>query len=191
MINFMGIYITYFTIGITILISWQAWEYPALFNRLKFQMSAILRQKQYDRILTSGFIHADAIHLFFNMYALYVFMPLVLNVFSAQVALLIYILSILSGSLFTILIHHKNRWYTAVGASGGVSGIVFAAIVLFPQMPLQIVFFPFFRFPAWLFGTIYLAYSIFGMKQKSSNLGHAAHIGGSLVGVVMDLCLKA
>ncbi|MRI62430.1 rhomboid family intramembrane serine protease [Ornithobacterium rhinotracheale] len=183
-------YVTYFIIGITVFTSWQAWERPELFNRLKFQMSAILDQKQYDRIFTSGLIHADGMHLLFNMFALYVFMPVVLYVFSVKVTILIYVLSIISGSLFTIAAHHKDRWYSAVGASGGVSGIVFAAIILFPQMPLQIVFFPFFSFPAWLFGVIYLGYSIFGMKRNIGNLGHAAHIGGSLVGIVISLYLK-
>ncbi|QAR29940.1 rhomboid family intramembrane serine protease [Ornithobacterium rhinotracheale] len=183
--------ITYIVIGITVFISWQAWERPELFNRLKFQMAAILEQKQYSRILTSGFVHADGMHLIFNMFTLYVFMPQVLYMFSVRDTLFIYILAILSGNLLTILVHRKERWYTAVGASGGVAGIVFAGIVLFPQKPLQIVFFPFVKFPAWLFGVIYLAYSAFGMKRNLGNLGHAAHIGGSLVGIVMGLYLKA
>lgn len=104
----MGEYITYFIIGLTVFTSWQAWERPELFDRFKFQMSAILDQKQYDRIFTSGFIHADGMHLFFNMFALYVFMPVVLYVFSIQATLLIYILAILSGNLLTILAHHKG-----------------------------------------------------------------------------------
>uniref|UniRef100_UPI0039A5FE6B rhomboid family intramembrane serine protease n=1 Tax=Ornithobacterium rhinotracheale TaxID=28251 RepID=UPI0039A5FE6B len=187
----MGEYITYFIIGLTVFTSWQAWERPELFDRFKFQMSAILDQKQYDRIFTSGFIHVDGMHLFFNMFVLCMFMPVVLYEFSIQATLLIYVLAILSGNLLTILAHHKDRWYTAVGASGGVSGIVFAGIILFPQMPLQIVFMPFFSFPAWLFGVVYLAYSAFGMKRNLGNLGHAAHIGGSLVGIVMGLYLKA
>lgn len=185
----MAQYITYLIIGITVFVSWQAWENYKLFERLKFQMSAILDAKQYDRIFTSAFVHADWMHLFFNMFVLYTFMPVILSVFTAQMSVFIYIISILAGSLFTIFFHRKEKWYSAVGASGGVSGIVFSAIMLYPDMPLRIVFFPFFSFPGWAFGLVYLGYSLFGMKNNVGNLGHAVHLGGSVAGLLSTIFL--
>lgn len=182
--------ITFATIGITALVSWRAWEDPALFNRLKFQMNRVLIDKEYDRIFTAGFLHADWGHLFFNMFTLYIFMPVVLSVFSPITTVLIYLASIIGGNLLSVLFHKKELWYSAVGASGGVSGILFTAILIAPNLPLSILFFPFFSFPAWSFGLIFLGYSLFGIKNRMDNIGHAAHLGGSLVGLVGGILLK-
>lgn len=174
-------------IGLTVLVSWQGWQNRELFDRLKFQMDAILDGKQYDRMITSAFLHADTMHLIFNMFAFYIFAPVVLSMFSSLRFVLIYLISILVGSLFTILFHGKEKWYTAVGASGGVSGVVFSAIMIYPDMPLRLIFFPFFDFPAWAFALAYLGYSMFGMKSRHDNIGHAAHLGGSVAGIVVTL----
>lgn len=177
-------------IGITVLVSWQGWQNRELFDRLKFQMNAILEGKEYDRMITSAFLHADSMHLLFNMFAFYVFAPVVLSQFTSLIFVGIYLVSILVGSLFTILFHGKEKWYTAVGASGGVSGIVFAAIMIYPDMPLTLIFFPFFSFPGWVFALLYLGYSLFGMKSRHDNIGHAAHLGGSVVGILGTIGLQ-
>ena len=176
-------------IGITALVSWQGWQNRELFERLKFQMSAILEGKQYDRMITSAFLHADSMHLFFNMFAFFIFAPVVLSLFSSLLFVVIYLVSILVGSLFTILFHAKESWYSAVGASGGVSGIVFSAIMIHPDMKLTLIFLPFFDFPAWVFALVYLGYSMFGMKAKRDNIGHAAHLGGSVAGILLTIGL--
>lgn len=181
--------VTLVLIGITALVSWQGWKDRTLFDRLKFQMNAILQGKQYDRMLTSAFLHADMMHLAFNMFALYIFAPVVLSKFSSIKFILIYFAAVLVGSLFTILFHRKERWYSAVGASGGVSGIVFSAIMIYPDMPLRLIFLPFFDFPGWVFGLIYLGYSLFGMKSRHDNIGHAAHLGGSVAGIILTIGL--
>lgn len=174
-------------IGLTVLVSWQGWQNRELFDRLKFQMDAILEGKQYDRMITSAFLHADTMHLIFNMFAFYIFAPVVLSMFSSLSFVLIYLVSILAGSVFTILFHGKEKWYTAVGASGGVSGVVFSAIMIYPDMPLRLIFFPFFDFPAWAFALAYLGYSMFGMKSRHDNVGHAAHLGGCVAGIAVTL----
>ena len=176
-------------IGITAFVSWQGWQKRDFFERLKFQMNAILQGKQYDRMITSGFLHADSMHLFFNMFALWVFAPVVLSRFPTLTFVLIYLASILVGSLFTILFHRKEGWYSAVGASGGVSGIVFSAIMIHPDMPLTLIFLPFFSFPGWVFALLYLGYSMFGMKSRHDNIGHAAHLGGSVAGILLTIAL--
>ncbi|MDO5655282.1 MAG: rhomboid family intramembrane serine protease [Flavobacteriaceae bacterium] len=181
--------IIFIVIGITVLVSWQGWQNRELFERLKFQMSAITQAKQYDRMLTSGFLHADSMHLFFNMFAFWIFAPVVLLIFSSLQFVLIYLASILAGSLFSILFHRKEGWYSAVGASGGVSGIVFSAIMIKPDMPLTLIFLPFFSFPGWAFALVYLAYSMFGMKSRHDNIGHAAHLGGSVAGILLTIGL--
>ncbi|MDG4944873.1 rhomboid family intramembrane serine protease [Weeksellaceae bacterium KMM 9713] len=177
-------------IGITVLVSWQGWQNRELFERLKFQMGAILEGKQYDRMITSAFLHADSMHLLFNMFAFYVFAPVVLSLFSSLTFVLIYLVSILAGSLVTILFHGKEKWYSAVGASGGVSGVVFSAIMIYPDMPLRLIFLPFFDFPGWAFALVYLGYSMFGMKSRHDNVGHAAHLGGSIAGIAITLGIK-
>ncbi|MDG4949962.1 rhomboid family intramembrane serine protease [Weeksellaceae bacterium KMM 9724] len=177
-------------IGITVLVSWQGWQNRELFERLKFQMDAILEGKQYDRMITSAFLHADSMHLLFNMFAFYVFAPVVLSLFSSLTFVLIYLISILAGSLVTILFHGKEKWYSAVGASGGVSGVVFSAIMIYPDMPLRLIFLPFFDFPGWTFALVYLGYSMFGMKSRHDNVGHAAHLGGSIAGIAITLGMK-
>ena len=177
-------------IGITVLVSWQGWQNRDLFERLKFQMSAILDGKQYDRMITSAFLHADSMHLFFNMFAFYVFAPIVLSVFSSLLCVIIYLVCILAGSLITIMFHKDEKWYSAVGASGGVSGVVFSAIMIYPDMPLTLIFLPFFSFPGWVFALLYLGYSMFGMKSRHDNIGHAAHLGGSVAGILITLFLK-
>ena len=182
--------IIFIIIGITALVSWQGWQNNSLFERLKFQMNAVLQGKQYDRMITSGFLHADTMHLIFNMFAFWVFAPVVLMVFSSITFVLIYLASILAGSLFTILFHRKEGWYSAVGASGGVSGIVFSAIMIYPDMPLRLIFLPFFDFPGWAFALAYLAYSMFGMKSRHDNIGHAAHLGGSVAGILLTIALQ-
>lgn len=176
-------------IGITIFVSWKGWNDPVFFNRLKFDMYAILNRREYDRILTSGFLHADTMHLMFNMFALYMFAPVVLSLFSGKSFVFIYIASILLGNLFTVLFHRNQIWYTAVGASGGVSGIVFSAIMIEPELPLKLIFLPFFDFPGWAFGLAYLAYSMFGMRNLNDNIGHAAHLGGSVSGMILTILL--
>ena len=178
-------------IGLTVLVSWQGWQNRELFDRLKFQMDAILEGKQYDRMITSAFLHADAMHLIFNMFAFYIFAPcLSLSMFSLASEFwcsTLYTISILVEAPFTILFHGKEKWYTAVGASGGVSGVVFSAIMIYPDMPLRLIFFPFFDFPAWAFALAYLGYSMFGMKSRHDNVGHAAHLGGSVAGIAVTL----
>lgn len=186
----MNLTILYIIIGITALVSWQAWNNPQLFNRLRFEMSAVLNGKQYDRLFTSAFLHADTMHLFFNMFALYVFAPVVLSYLTSLSFILIYFTAVVLGSLFTILFHRNQKWYTAVGASGGVSGVVFSAIIIEPELPLRLIFLPFFSFPGWVFGLIYLGYSMFGMKHLRDNIGHAAHLGGSVAGIILTILLS-
>ena len=146
------------------------------------------------RIITSAFLHANFMHLFFNMFALYSFGS-VLELFfienfgkfdGSMYFFLIYFISLLSGSILTVIFHYNNPLYVAVGASGAVSGIVFSYIIFFPKSMLLVLFIP---MPAYVFAFLWIAFSVYGMKSKLGNIGHEAHLGGAIGGFVSTLLL--
>ena len=148
-------------------------------------MGAILNRKEYIRLLSAGFLHADIMHLLFNMMTLYFFGPVILEGFGALGFMIIYIGSILLGNIFSLFIYQKQPWYSAIGASGGVSGILFAAIAMAPKMSLFLFFIPI-PIPGFVFGLLYFGYSVYMMlnPKQWDNLGHAAHLGGAFFGLV-------
>jgi membrane associated rhomboid family serine protease len=153
----------------------------------KFQVGRVLG-KEKIRMLTSGFLHVDWMHLGFNMYALYVFGDIVTTLLGTLNFLIIYFGSLLAGSLYTLHYHKNEPYYSAVGASGAVSGIVYSSILLFPDMQLLLFFA--IPIPGYVFGVGYLLYSIYGMKKQVGNIGHAAHLGGTIGGFVLTLLLN-
>jgi len=178
------------TIGIiliTVLISIKGFNDLGFFNRYKFQIGPIAH-KDFIRLLSSGFLHVDVSHLLFNMLTLYFFADVIINNLGAINFLIIYFISLLNGNILTYFYHKKNLNYSAVGASGAVSGVLFAAILLFPNMSLYIMFIPI-PIPAYVVGIGYLAYTVFGMKKQLGNIGHSAHLGGAVAGIVICLIL--
>jgi len=137
-------------------------------------------------MFSSAFLHADIGHLFFNMFTLYMFAPVVTNYLNDLSFLLIYVGSLICGSLLTLLFHKDDYSYRAIGASGAVTGILYSAILLQPDMSLFLFFIPI-PIPAYLFGIGYLLYSIYGMKAKNDNIGHTAHFGGAIGGYVITI----
>ncbi len=156
-------------------------------DKYKFQVGRI-KGGEKIRMLTSGFLHVDWMHLGFNMYALYIFGGFVANNLGLIPFLIIYFGSLLIGSLYTLHYHKEEPFYSAVGASGAVSGIVYASILVFPDMELLLFFA--IPIPGYIFGVGYLLYSIYGMKQQLGNIGHAAHLGGAIGGFVLTLVLR-
>ena len=136
-------------------------------------------------MISSGFLHADMGHLFFNMFTLYMFAPVVSGYFGDFSFLLIYFGSLVFGSLLTLIMHKNEYQYSAVGASGAVTGIVYSAILIQPDMMLGLFYI--IPIPAYLFGIGYLLYSIYGMKSQNDNIGHSAHFGGAVGGYVITL----
>jgi membrane associated rhomboid family serine protease len=145
-----------------------------------------IRAGEQSRMISSAFLHADWGHLFFNMLTLYFFAPVVIAHLNNVSFLLIYIGSLLCGSLLTFVFHKDDYGYTAVGASGAVTGILYSAILLNPEMDLYMFFIPI-PIPAYIFGIGYLLYSIYGMKAKNDNIGHTAHFGGAIGGYLITL----
>lgn len=179
------------TVGIivaNVLVSLRGFSNPVFLNRYKFSIRAI-RMGQQERMLTSGFLHVDLSHLFFNMFTLYFFAEVVIRWLDAGSFLLLYFVSLMAGSLLALFFHREEPHYSAVGASGAVTGILYAAILLQPSMQLSILFIPI-PLPAYVFGIIYLLYAIYGMKSRADTIGHTAHFGGAVGGYATTLLLR-
>jgi membrane associated rhomboid family serine protease len=157
------------------------------FDKFKFQVNQILKGEKI-RMISSGFLHVDWLHLGFNMYALYLFGDIVDARLGSFGFLAIYFGSLLTGSLYSLSYHKNEPYYSAVGASGAVSGIVYSCIMLYPEMQLGLILIPI-PIPGYIFGVAYLLYSIYGMKNRVGNIGHSAHLGGAIGGFVFTLLL--
>ena len=175
-------------IAINVLVSFKGFNDSVFFERYKFGIGAILAG-QRDRMITSGFLHVDMTHLFFNMFTLFFFADVVIVWFGAVKFVGIYLLSLATGSLLALFFHKDEPYYSAVGASGAVTGILYAAILLQPNMQLGLMFIPI-PLPAYVLGIGYLLYSIYGMKSRLGNIGHTAHFGGAIGGYAASLFFK-
>jgi membrane associated rhomboid family serine protease len=172
-------------IAATILFSYKGLNDIAFFRKYEFHIGSI-RAGEQIRMVSSGFLHADFGHLFFNMFTLYMFAPVVINYFGSASFFLIYMASLIFGSLLTLLMHKNDYNYRAIGASGAVMGILYSAILINPGMNLYLFFIPI-QIPAYLFGIGYLLYTIYGMKAKRDNIGHTAHFGGAIGGYLITI----
>ncbi len=181
-------YATIAIIAANVLVSIKGFNDVSFFERYKFGIGAI-KAGQKERMLTSGFLHVDLSHLLFNMITLYFFADTVIHSFGPAKFFIIYIISLAAGSLLALFFHKDEPYYSAVGASGAVTGILYAAIVLFPSMELYLYFIPI-PIPAYILGIGYLLYSIYGMKSRLGNIGHTAHFGGAIGGYVTALIFK-
>ncbi|PWG05009.1 rhomboid family intramembrane serine protease [Polaribacter aquimarinus] len=171
-----------------VLVSMKGFNDYSFLDKYKFQVSRILNGEKI-RALTSGFLHVDWLHLGFNMYALYLFGDIVAKILGTPDFLIIYFGSLLFGSLYSLQYHKNEPYYSAVGASGAVSGIVYSSILLYPGMELYLFFIPI-PIPGYIFGVGYLLYSIYGMKKQLGNIGHSAHLGGAIGGFAATLLLE-
>lgn len=181
-----GQYIPYLIIALTGITSVMAFSNRDLTDKLIFNVGAVLRDKQWYRLLTSAFLHGDWMHLIFNMLTLYFFSGIIISAFNAWIYLIIYFGSILCGGLLSLFVHRKEPYYLALGASGGVVGVLFSAIALAPNVGIGLLFIPG-RIPGWLFGILYLGYSIYAMRKGADNIGHDAHLGGAATGLILTI----
>jgi membrane associated rhomboid family serine protease len=174
-------------IAATVYSSYRGFSSPAYLERYIFSPEHILRDKQYYRLVSSGFLHADWMHLLFNMYSLYSFGSIIELVFGAPTFLAIYFASILGGSGLSLYLHRKHD-YRALGASGGVCGIIFACIFLVPGSSVRIFLLPI-DIPAYIYAILFMGISYFGIKHKIGNIGHDAHLGGAIIGLLIATVL--
>jgi membrane associated rhomboid family serine protease len=181
--------VTVFLIGMNILVSFKGFNDFLFFEKYKFNIGGIKKGEQ-TRFLISGFLHVDQAHLFFNLFTLYFFADVVIYFLGPLNFLIIYFGSLIAGNLVSFYFHKNQNNYSAVGASGAITGVLYSAILLNPDMELFVMFIPI-PIPAYLFGIGYLLYSLYGMKKNIGNIGHDAHFGGAIGGYVLTLTLAS
>jgi membrane associated rhomboid family serine protease len=189
--------ITYYIIGATVCISLIAMNDNSLKAKMMFNPYMISHEKEWYRFFSSGLIHADWMHLFFNMYSLYMFGTAVEQgyheLFEGKATLffiLLYVTGLALSSMYEYEKNKNNIYYNALGASGAVSSVVFAFIIMAPTQTLGFMFLPGIRPPAYLFGAIFLGVEYYLDKKGGSNIGHNAHFWGAVHGVVFTIILK-
>ncbi len=189
----MQLSITLVIVVVTGLVSWRAFNDPRLLDRLILWPPAVERRRQYDRLLTHGFIHADWMHLLFNMITLWSFGTAVEGVFSQWITpvgyVLFYLSAIVVAILPTYLRHRRDANYRSLGASGAVSAVLFAFILFDPWSKLIIFPIPL-PIPAILFAVLYVAYSIWMDRRGGGNVNHSAHLWGAAYGVLFTVVME-
>lgn len=182
---------TWLIIGVTVLVSWLAWERPRLLDRLILWPPAVDRWKQWDRLLTHGFVHADWAHLLFNMITLYFFGRMVERWFVPYIGqagfALFYLSALLVAILPTYLRHRHDPRYRSLGASGAVSAVLFAFILVQPWSLIFVFFVP---VPAIVYAMLYIGYSIWMDRHGQDNVNHSAHLWGAGYGVLFTLMME-
>jgi membrane associated rhomboid family serine protease len=169
------------------LFSYKGFKNDLFFEGYKFEVDPILRSKDYLRLISSGFLHVDWVHLGFNMFTLYAFSKSVDYSLGHFNFLLVYFASLIGGNLLALFVHRNHGNYSAVGASGAVCGVVFASIAFHSGMKVGLFGL---YLPSWLYGIFYVLFTIYGIKSQRDNIGHEAHLGGALVGMLCVLALK-
>ncbi|MEL6670914.1 MAG: rhomboid family intramembrane serine protease [Bacteroidota bacterium] len=165
----------------------------SFYNKYLFEVDPILVGKDYIRMISSGFLHVGWWHFIFNMYVLYAFGRsgfCALSESGLQCVgpigyLFIYFASLLGGNFLALYVHRNHGNYRAAGASGAVSGVIFAAIAFNPFGTIRLFFF--LPMPSWVFGLLYVAISIYGIKAQRDNIGHEAHLGGAILGMLLAI----
>ena len=188
--------VTLILIILTAGISIYAWSNQDLMQKWIFHPYSVRKRHEYYRFVTSGFLHADWTHLLFNMFSFYMFAQVVEQVFigihgpevGIALFLLVYIGGIVVSEIYTFLKEHKNFNYHSLGASGGVSAIIFSSILLNPLT--KIIIFPIpVGIPGFIFGGLYLLYSYYQAKRMGDNVNHDAHFYGAIFGFLVTFLL--
>ena len=179
--------VTSLLIGASVAVSLWAFsqqEAGRIADRFLFEPFEVREGRNIQGLFLSQFSHADAKHLIFNMISLYFFGPAVEAALGPARMLLVYALSAAGATLLTYAVHKDEPGYRALGASGAISGILFAAIVLDPGMSVFIAFLPM-PIPGPIFAIGYVLISIFAAKRRLGNVGHEAHLGGAITGFAL------
>ncbi|MCF8330894.1 MAG: rhomboid family intramembrane serine protease [Bacteroidales bacterium] len=182
---------------ITVIVSLLAFSNRELFDRLKFNAHAVAYNKNYYRFFSYGLLHADLVHLLINMFVLYSFGRFVESDFIAIYGkaegiflyVLLYIGSIAFSTLPSLGKHKDDIMYNAVGASGAVSAVIFASILIRPSSKIGLILLPI-PIPSPVFGILFLIFSAYMARRGKDNIGHDAHFWGALFGFVFPILFK-
>mgnify|MGYP000058935968 CR=1 FL=1 len=187
--------ITIIIIAATVGASFYAWKNQDVYRKWLMNPYMISRKGEYQRFLTSGFIHADQTHLFVNMLSFYFFgrnleMFLSYNFGPSGIwyYLGFYLLAIIVSEIPTFFKHKNDHWYNSLGASGAVAAVIFAYIIIGPTENIRLFFV--LKVPAFIFGLLYLFYSYTASKRQSDNINHDAHFYGAVFGILFILLVE-
>lgn len=189
--------ITIILIIITVLLSIKAFNDPELKFRWVFYPFKIKREKQTYRVISHMFIHGDYMHLFFNMFVLFSFGAKMENTLDVYFGLgfgklqfiLLYFVGGLASSIWPYSRNFDNPNYMSLGASGAVSAVLFATILWYPNLPLNLMFIPI-DIPAWVVGILYLGFEYYMSKKGGTGIAHDAHFGGAVFGIAYILFIN-
>ncbi|MCP4437641.1 MAG: rhomboid family intramembrane serine protease [Aureispira sp.] len=189
--------ITSILVVATVFVSYRAFNDQTLYWRMMFTPSRIQQHGEWYRFLSAGLIHANWMHLIFNAFVLFEFgktVEILYRMYFGSLGMILYlalyVLGLVAASTYTFFKHRYHDGYHALGASGAVSGIVFAFILFIPTAELTLIFLPFVKIPAIIMGIGYLLYSSYMSKNGTDNIGHDAHFWGSVWGFVFTGLLK-
>lgn len=181
--------ITLFIVFLTVLVSFTTFRNRVAFERMKFNAYEIRQHKTWHRFFSYGLLHADWMHLLINMFVLFSFGTLTEKIFNKEFGLqgdiffgILYVSALLVSVLPAYFKQRKNYYYNAVGASGAVSAVLFASIILHPEGSVYFMFIPV-PIPAFIFGVFYLGYSVWMARRGTDNVGHDVHFWGAIYGI--------
>lgn len=186
--------ITYCLIGFTVVISFYAWKNESVIRDMIMNPYLVRTKQQYFRFVTSGFIHQDHMHLLMNMISLYFFGGAMETVFKMYFGskgnlyfICLYLLGIVVSDIPTYFKHRNNPHYGALGASGGVSSVIFAFILFLPLEKICLYYA--LCFPGFIMGTAYIVYSYYQGRKANDHINHDAHLYGALFGLVFCIAI--
>lgn len=205
----MQLDLTLVIVIVTVLVSFIAFNNQEVFSKFLFNPYQVLRRGEWYRVLTHAFIHGNFLHLLFNMYVLYNFGQIIEEIFTTAPVFkllfpqldfwgvsrgyLYYVLLYFGGILFAVIPgmakHGNNPGYNSLGASGAVSAVVMAFIILMPTMSLRFIFIPV-DIPAFVIGIFYLGYEYYMNKRGGTGIAHDAHLWGAAYGVVLTCVIN-
>ena len=171
----------------TVAVSFFGFQNENLFRKYVFDTRKIVDNRQIYRMITSAFFHVNWMHLLFNMFSFYAFATYMETALGPGELLILYFLSVAGGSLLSLILN-KDRDYQAVGASGGVSGVIFSSIFVYPGGAIRVFPIPI-PIPPWLYALLFVFISMYGLRKQAGNIGHDAHLGGALTGLLFTLLI--
>lgn len=172
------------TIGLSL---YTMYKDQSLYGKLIMHPYSLVRDNRWFTIISSGFIHGDLFHLMFNMVSFYFFAFSLENIVGTTNFLIIYFGSMIIGDIPSIIKYKDNYEYRSLGASGGISGVIYSFIVFFPMGTIYAFFIP---MPAFVFAILFLAYGWFMSRRGMDFINHSAHNWGAIAGFVLTLLLK-
>ena len=177
-----------FIFVITILTTLVAFSNEELYGKLMMHPYSVSRGQHIYTLITSGLIHKDWMHLFFNMLSYYFFaFPLEATIGHWQFGVL-YVVSLILSDLPSVVKHKEDFWYNSLGASGAISAVLFSFILFTPMSMMMIMPLPI-PIPAIIFGVLYLIYCSYASKYSRDNINHDAHLYGALSGLMITIAM--